>query len=79
MNQHPHPLTQSSPSWEDARLSPWSRFGDDEWRLDIRTAGRRADQKRFSWALAMPEHTRIGNSDHAQLVRAAKHFLWSVV
>ena len=78
MNQHPHPLTQSSPSWEDARLSPWSRFGDDEWRLDIRTAGRRADQKRFSWALAMPEHTRIGNSDHAQLVRAAKHFLWSM-
>jgi len=78
MNQHPHPLTQSSPSWEDARLSPWSRFGDDEWRLDIRTAGRRADQKRFSWALAMPEHTRIGNSDHVQLVRAAKHFLWSM-
>jgi integrase len=77
MSLRPLPLALSS-TWEDAPLSPWSRFGDDEWLLDIRTAGRRADQNRFSWARPMPENSMIERSDHARLIRAAKHFLWSM-
>lgn len=77
MTPRARPLAQS-PSWENAPLSPWSRFGDHEWRLDIRTAGRRADQNRFSWTIPMPEGSRISASDHAHLIRAAKHFLWSM-
>lgn len=78
MNSLPRLLTQSSSSWKDARLSPWSRFSDDEWLLDIRTAGRRADQNRFNWAVPMPENSHIGTCDHAHLIRSAKHFLWSM-
>ena len=77
MTAHPRPLAMSS-SWEDAPISPWSRFGDGEWLLDIRTAGRRADQNRFSWAAPMPECSRISGHDHSHLIRAAKHFLWSM-
>jgi len=65
-------------TWENAPLSPWSRFGDDEWLLDIRTAGRRADQNRFSWAVSPPENSRISHRDHSQLIRASKQFLWSM-
>lgn len=77
MTARPRPLPQSPP-WTDAAVSPWSQFGDDEWLLDIRTAGRRPDQNRVSWALPMPAGTKIGAGDHAQLIRAAKHFLWSM-
>lgn len=77
MTAKPRPLALSS-SWEDAPLSPWSRFGDDEWLFDIRTSGRRADQNRFSWAVPMPENTMISAGFHAQLIRASKHFLWSM-
>lgn len=49
-----------APAWEDMAVSPWSRFGDDEWRLDIRTSGRRADQNRLRWVVAMPKDARIG-------------------
>ncbi len=43
MTANPRPLALSS-SWENAPISPWSRFGDGEWLLDIRTAGRRAER-----------------------------------
>jgi hypothetical protein len=59
-------------------VSPWSRFGDDEWRLDIRTSGRRADQNRLRWVVAMPKDARIGIGERAALIHAAKHFLWSM-
>lgn len=71
------PIMVSS-SWESAPVSPWSQFGDDEWRLDIRIAGRRADQNRFSWAAAPPENALIGGDEHSRLIRAAKQFLWSM-
>lgn len=77
MTSRPRPLTQSS-SWESALLSPWSRFGDDEWRFDIRTAGRRADQNRFSWIMSLPQNSQINVRAHAQLIRVAKQFLWSM-
>lgn len=77
MSPRPQPLARM-PGWEDAPVSPWSRFGDDVWQLDIRTAGRRADQNRFSWPRAAPANARICHADHAALVQAAKHFLWSM-
>jgi integrase len=77
MTPRPRPLAQSS-TWEEAPLSPWSRFGDDEWLLDIRTAGRRADQNRFNWAVPPPESSKISAGDHGRLIRATKHFLWSM-
>jgi hypothetical protein len=52
--------------------------GDDEWRLDIRTSGRRADQNRLRWVVAMPKDARIGIGERAALIHAAKHFLWSM-
>lgn len=77
MSLHPQPLARM-PCWEDAPISPWSRYGDDNWHLDIRTAGRRADQNRFCWLMLPPEGARISSADLAALVRAAKHFLWSM-
>lgn len=77
MTPRPRPLAQSS-TWEEVPLSPWSRFGDDEWLLDIRTAGRRADQNRFNWAVPPPESSKISAGDHGRLIRATKHFLWSM-
>ena len=71
-------LHMKTASWESAPLSPWSQFSDDEWRLDIRTAGRRADQNRFNWAVPPPENSRISDCDHARLIRTAKQFLWSM-
>ncbi|PZU60452.1 hypothetical protein [Sphingobium xenophagum] len=77
MTPRPRPIAQSS-TWEEAPLSPWGRFGDDEWLLDIRTAGRRADQNRFNWAVPPPESSKISAGDHGRLIRATKHFLWSM-
>ena len=65
-------------AWEAAPVSSSCRFGDDVWRLDIKAAGRRADQNWLRWTFAPPEGSRIGLADHASLVRAAKCFLWSM-
>jgi integrase len=73
------PYRAQTPSWEKVRVSPWSRFGDGEWRLDIKVAGRRADQNRLRWTFAPPEGSRVSIADYAGLVRAAKHFLWSMM
>jgi hypothetical protein len=59
-------------------VSPWSRFGDDEWRIDIRTAGRRADQKRVNWSFLPPDEARITAAAWSGLAHAAKQFLWSM-
>ena len=77
MKPSPRPLA-AAPSWEDARVSPWSRFGDEEWLLDIRTPGRRADQNRVNWFRPLPNGAEISVRDHAHLLRAARHFLWSM-
>jgi integrase len=77
MKANPRPLPKTS-SWENAPLSPWSRFGDDEWLLDIRTPGRRADQNRFDWSGPIQHGARIGARDHEHLRRSARHFLWSM-
>lgn len=73
-------LKTSPPSagWAEAPVSPWSRFGDDDWRLDIRTAGRRADQNRMSWSFPLPSEARISHRAWASLGNAAKQFLWSM-
>lgn len=68
----------SASGWTDAPVSPWSRFGDDEWRLDIRTAGRRADQNRISWLPTMPQEALISTKAWWHLHHAAKQFLWSM-
>lgn len=74
-----HPKTSpSSASWAEAPISPWSQFGDDEWRLDIRTAGRRADQNRVSWSFPPPDESRITAAAWSGLADAAKQFLWSM-
>ncbi|TIR05333.1 MAG: hypothetical protein E5X37_27220 [Mesorhizobium sp.] len=64
--------------WSEAPLSQWSRFGDDEWLLDIRTAGRRADQNKMSWAVALPEGAVISEDAWRALHETAKQFLWSM-
>jgi integrase len=68
----------SSVGWAEASVSPWSRFGDDEWRLDIRTAGRRADQNRVSWSFPPPREARITAAAWSGLAHTAKQFLWSM-
>jgi hypothetical protein len=67
-----------SAGWAEAPVSPWSRFGDDEWRLDIRTAGRRADQNRVSWSFPPPGGARIPAAAWSGLTYAVKQFLWSM-
>ncbi|AZO71529.1 hypothetical protein [Mesorhizobium sp. M1D.F.Ca.ET.043.01.1.1] len=64
--------------WAEAPVSPWSRFGDDEWLLDIRTAGRRADQNKINWTPELPEGAVISETAWRSLHRAAKQFLWSM-
>lgn len=71
--------TAHSPDWRNAPVSPWSCFGDDEWRLDIRTAGRRADQCRVNWTSPLPEGALIRADAWVSLHQAAKQFLWSMV
>ncbi len=75
------PLATSLPSadWTAEPVSPLSRFGDDEWQLDIRTAGRRADHNWIDWRLVPPRGARISAAAGASLTHAAKQFLWSMV
>ena len=70
---------QSSEDWLDASVSPWSRFGDDEWRLDIRTAGRAAKQNKIRWSVPLPSNARISSIIWTELIQAAKQFVWSMV
>ncbi|MER8403093.1 hypothetical protein [Mesorhizobium sp. M1348] len=70
--------TTSIATWMDAAVSPKSRFGDDEWLLDIRTAGRRADQNRIGWLLPVPKEALISTKAWIALHVAAKQFLWSM-
>ena len=65
-------------AWARAPVSPWSRYGDDEWRLDIPTPGRRADQTRVRWSFPTPIGSRIAPAEQAALSRAARQFLWSM-
>lgn len=64
--------------WEDMLVSPRSRFGDDVWYLDIRTPGRGASAKHLRWDVPLPDGSRLVDPKNAGLLRAAKHYLWSM-
>lgn len=55
-----------------------SRFGDSIWNLDIAVAGRRPDQCRLNWDVALDDGSRLTGPEHALLLEAAKQFLWSL-
>jgi hypothetical protein len=46
-----------------SRCSVWS---DPIWELDIDVAGRRADQKRLRWGIALPDGSRLTDPDRAE-------------
>jgi integrase len=58
-----------------SRLSVWS---DPVWELDIEVAGRRADQKRLHWDVALPDGSRLTDPRHSDLLEAARRFIWSM-
>jgi hypothetical protein len=58
-----------------SRRSVWS---DPVWELDIDVAGRRADQKRLRWGIALPDGARLTDPRHAHLLEAARRFVWSM-
>jgi len=64
--------------WEDTPVSPRSHFGHDVWHLDIRVAGRSPNAKHLQWDVPMPDGWRLTDPRHAGLLRAAKHYLWSM-
>ena len=65
--------------WVNAPVSSRSCFGDDVWHLDIHVAGRRPDQNRLAWDALLPNGSRLTDSHHAVLLRAAKQYLWSMM
>jgi len=58
-----------------SRRSVWS---DPIWELDIDVAGRRADQKRLRWGIALPDGSRLTDPQHAELLETARRFVWSM-
>lgn len=58
-----------------SRRSVWS---DPVWELDIDVAGRRADQKRLRWGVALADGSRLTDAQHADLLETARRFLWSM-
>ncbi len=64
--------------WVDAPVSSRSRFGDDVWKLDIFVAGRAPWDNRISWNQELPDKARITGAQHAGLIHAVKHYLWSM-
>ena len=64
--------------WEDTPVSQRSRFGDDVWHLDIRVAGRSPSANNLRWDVLLPDGSRLTDPRHAGLLRAAKHYLWSM-
>lgn len=63
---------------DDPWISSQSRLSDDVWRMDIDVPGFRADQKRWRWAIAMADGSRLTDPQHAALLGASKGFLWSL-
>lgn len=75
------PLLISARLEADSAGRPVSRnsvWGDPVWELDIDVAGRRADQKRLRWGIALPDGSRLTDPQHADLLEAARCFLWSM-
>jgi hypothetical protein len=70
--------TANADAWLDATVSSRSRFSDDVWHLDIFVPGRPSGNKRLRWDLPLPEGARVTGAQHAGLLRAAKHYLWSM-
>ena len=65
----------------DSALRPISLrsvWSDPVWELDIDVAGRRADQKRLRWGIALPDRSRLTDPQHADLLEAARRFVWSM-
>jgi integrase len=53
-------------------------WSDPVWELDIEVAGRRADQKRLRWGITLPDGLRLTDPQHADLLEAARRFVWSM-
>jgi integrase len=68
----------SNAGWINTLVSSHSRFGDDVWVLDIQTPGSRADEGRIDWRFSGKRDV-ITAAERAGLIRAAKHFLWTMV
>jgi hypothetical protein len=54
------------------------RLERSDLELDIDVAGRRADQKRLRWGIALPDGSRLTDPWHAELLEAARRFVWSM-
>jgi len=63
-------------SWEEQSLSPWSLYGDDVWRLDIRVSGSRRDKSRMDWTFPAPISSKINKDDFHALKQTCKRFLF---
>ena len=75
----PSPTPACSVAGNAARpVSRHSGWSDPVWELDIDVAGRRADQKRVRWGIALPDGSRLTDPQHAHLLEAARRFLWSM-
>jgi integrase len=75
------PSESSIPAADGAGRRPVSRrsvWSDPVWELDIDVAGRRADQKRLRWGIALPDRSRLTDPQHADLLEAARRFVWSM-
>ncbi len=75
------PARSSIPFDDGASQRPVSRrsvWGDPVWELDIDVAGRRADQKRLRWGIALPDGSRLTDPQHAYLLETARRFVWSM-
>jgi hypothetical protein len=72
------PLPISAALEADSAARPVSRhsvWSDPIWELDIDVAGRRADQKRLRWGIALPDGSHLTDPRHADLLEAARRFL----
>jgi integrase len=75
------PSESSLPAADGAGQRPVSRrsvWSDPVWELDIDVAGRRADQKRLRWGVALADGSRLTDPQHADLLEATRRFVWSL-
>jgi integrase len=75
------PAASSIPFDDGAGQRPVSRrsvWSDPVWDLDIEVAGRRADQKRLRWGITLLDGSRLTDPQHADLLEAARRFIWSM-
>ncbi len=71
-------LPSPSSTFAARPVSRYSVWSDEVWELEIDVAGRRADQKRVRWGVALADGSRLTDPQHADLLDAARCFLWSM-